>query len=107
MTTTLMTDHDIQIIKDLITEKMGQDVECHLGMRWDADNKITHDVSRFPEDSDDVETWHMDDLCWGVRQDLDLTLSTGLVLDVYVYDAKQGFAMDVVNPEYNGTNWIL
>jgi len=108
-TTTMMTPDDFRLIHDLISEKMECDVHCHLGMREDNSGAVTHDVRAFRDDADDIDTYNFIDLTDGdgTIEVLDLTRPTGIMLDVYVYDATEGWAIDTVNPEWNGTNWTV
>ncbi len=109
MTAPLITKNDLDQIHEMITKKCEQEVECHLGVRPDKNDVLTHDVNRFCEDADDVDTYNFTDLAnrGNAIDALHLTRTTGLILDVYVWDAEEGWAIDVLNPEWNGTDWTL
>jgi hypothetical protein len=110
MTAPLMTANDFDQIHELITKSMECSVNCDLGVREDKDRvSTTHDTRRFREDADDIDAYAFDDLKEHTNTIavLNLTRTTGLCLDVYVYDATEGWAIDTVNPEWNGTDWTL
>jgi hypothetical protein len=110
MTAPLMTANDFDQIHELITKSMECSVNCDLGVREDKDRvSTTHDTRRFREDADDIDAYAFDDLKEHTNTIavLNLTRTTGLRLDVYVYDATEGWAIDTVNPEWNGTDWTL
>ena len=110
MTATLMTTNDLDQIHKLITDSMECTVNCHLGVREDM-NRITttHDTRRFAVNADDIDSYNFEYLKEHTNTIavLNLTRTTGLLLDVYVYDATEGWAIDTVNPEWNGTDWTL
>ena len=110
MTAPLMTANDFEQIHELITKSMECTVNCHLGVREDV-NRVTttHDTRRFREDADDVDCYSFEYLTnyANTIKVLNLTRTTSLRLDVYVYDSTEGCAIDTVNPEWNGANWTL
>ena len=104
-----ITANDFDQIHWLITERMECTVNCHLGVRFNVERDVTHDTRLFAEHGDAVDSYAFEYLKdhTNMITELNLTRTTGLRLDVYVYDATEGWHIDTVNPEWNGTNWIL